>query len=81
MGCHFPLQDMLIDPLLKTVEFGNFLALQWLGLHASRMEVAWVRFLVGELRSHNLGDAAKSFFKRKNSRALELKRILTTILH
>ena len=41
-GLPFPSLGYAYWSSFKTVEFGNFLAVQWLGLHASKVEVAWV---------------------------------------
>ena len=54
---------MAIGPFLKT-RVWQFPGSPVVRTHASRVEVARVRFLGGELRSHNLRGAAKKFFKR-----------------
>ena len=43
----------------KILKWGNFLVVQWLGLTAFTA-VAWIQFLVGELRSHRPYNVANS---------------------
>ena len=58
----------------------NSLAVQWLGLHASAAEYAWVRSLAGELKFHMQCSAAKIFLElRKEIKSILKERILTRI--
>ena len=52
----------------------NSLAVQWLGLHASAAEYAWVRSLAGELKFHMQCSAAKNFFRIKKRNKKHFKR-------
>ena len=82
-GLPFPSPGYAYWPSFKNSRVWQFPGSPAVRTRAYRVEVAWVWFLVGELRSPNLRGTAKKIFERikKNSRALELKRILTTILH
>ena len=52
-----PLIFVVISLLFKKVIEGNSFAIQWLGVDTS-IAVAWVQFLAGDPRSHELCSAA-----------------------